>query len=300
MKLPFTTEVTNWDWETVQSLSSQDENQYLEYKETLHSPDDSEPVRNEWQRKLEKEITAFANANGGIIVFGVDDTGEPSAFEPPDHEINQSITRLIQNTRPLVDIDIPSPIEVPSNETDRIVLPIRIHEGKRKPVLTGDAAVYRRINDRKEPMSREQMEVLFVDHDRRQQAIRQLEMEINRFDDIYDKHDDQFSVRSEYPPSYHLLNITSLKEVLRENTHLYSDEEIQESVNKVFRALREVEDQEVYFGRAMKGYAPKYGSSDEQFYKEQRKTLNRLLDRVQQELKLLSEESDLQVNLVND
>lgn len=300
MELPFTTDVHTWTWDTVTSLSHHSENQYLEYKETIHPPNDTEPVQKEWQRKLEREITAFSNANGGIIVFGVDDDGNPSPFEPPSHEVKQSITRLIQNTRPLVDVEIPDPVETPTDSTDRIVLPVRIPEVKRKPVLTGDAAVYRRINDRKEPMSREQMESLFVEHDRRQQAVRQLEMEIDRFHDIYNGQEKRFSIRSETPPNYHLLNIDSLKEVLRENTHLYGDEEVQEAVSKVFRALRDVEDNEVYFGRAMNGYAPKYEETDERFYKEQRRNLNRKLDRVQRELENLAEEADLQVKLLED
>ncbi|MFD1527585.1 ATP-binding protein, partial [Halolamina salina] len=61
MELPFTTDVNAWTWDTVTSLSQHSENQYLEYKETLHPPDEIKPVQKEWQRKLEKEITAFAN-----------------------------------------------------------------------------------------------------------------------------------------------------------------------------------------------------------------------------------------------
>jgi predicted HTH transcriptional regulator len=220
MDFPFTTEVDAWTWDTVTSLSGHDENQHLEYKTTINPPDDSDSGETEWNRKLEREITAFANATGGIIIFGVDDDGNPSPFEPPSHEVKQSVIRFIQNTRPLVDADIPAQIEVPSDDTDRIILPVRIYEADRKPVLTGDAAVYRRINDRKEPMSREQMESLFVEHDRRQQAIRQLEMEINRFEDIYNGEENRFSMHGESPPNYHLLNIESLKQVFRENTHL--------------------------------------------------------------------------------
>jgi hypothetical protein len=299
MDFPFTTEVDAWVWDTVTSLSGHDENQHLEYKATISPPDDLVSDETEWKRKIEREITAFANANGGIIVFGVDDGGNPSPFERPSHEIKQSVTRFIQNTRPLVDVDIPDPIEVPSDDTDRIILPVRIYEADRKPVLTGDAAVYRRINDRKEPMSREQMESLFVEHDRRQQAIRQLEMEINRFDDIYNGRENRFSMHGKSPPNFHLLNVESLKQVLRENTHLYADEDIQQAVDRVFRALRKIEDQEVYFGRAMNGYAPKHVDSNERFYKEQRRNLNKKLGRLQRELENIAEEADLQVNIVD-
>jgi len=300
MELPFNTDINTWTWDTVLSLSDYDENQYLEYKETVHPPDNNESSESEWRRKLEREITAFTNANGGILVFGIDDEGNPSPFERPDHELNQSVTRLIQNTRPLVDVDISGPIEPPTDETERVVLVVRVNEAKRKPVLTSDAAVYQRINDRKEPMGREQMEALFVEHDRRQQAVRQLEMEIDRFYDIYEGQERRFAIHSEGPPNYHLLNIESLQEVLRENTHLYTDEELKEAISSVFQALREVEDDEVYFGRAMGGYVPKHEDSNERFYKKQRRSLNRKLDRVERELKSLADEADLQVKLLEE
>ena len=67
----------------------------------------------------------------------------------------------------------------------------------------------------------------------------------------------------------------------------------------MFRALRKIEDQEVYFGRAMNGYAPKHADSNERFYKEQRRNLNKKLGRLQRELENIAEEADLQVNIVD-
>lgn len=300
MEIPFDTDVNTWTFDTVKGLRDYDESQYLEYKEELSPSAEGSDEKKEWHRTVEREITAFANANGGIVVFGVADDGSPSPFERPDHEVKQSVTRLIQNTRPLVDVDIPEPIEIPSEDTDRIILPVRVHEATRKPVLTSDAAVYRRINDRKEPMSREQMESLFVEHDRRQQAIRQLEMEINRFNDIFNGGDRRFSRGATYPPNYHLLNVGALNDVLRENTHLYSDEDTREAISRVFRSLRMVEDQRIGFQRKIKGEMPIQEDSEERFYKEENRNLKRKLDRVEQELKSLATAADLQVSLLED
>lgn len=298
MDLPYPEVVGEWTWETILELPTQ-ESQYLEYKQVITPHGNSKAEQNEWRRKLEQEFTAFANASGGILVFGVTDEGEPRPFEPPEHELQQSVTQIYQNTRPLLDVEIADPIESPGNG-DRYVLPVRIREATRKPAMTSDSAIYVRINDRKEPMNREQIESLFVEHDRRQQAVRQLEMEIDQFYDTYHGQERRFSRRTDNPPNYHLLNIESLKEVLRENTHLYSDEEIRESISEVFTALRNVEDDEVYFGRTMGGYLPMHEDNQERYYRKKRGDLNRKLDRLERELSDLAELAGLDVKVLDE
>jgi len=206
---PFPSDVSEWTWDTLESLteSEQTENLYLEYKRHLRYPEkDTEKSKTEWKRNVEREFTAFANASGGIIVFGMTDDGEPAPFEPPAHEISRTVSQLIQNTTPLVETDVSSPLRVPSDGTDRIALAVQVHEATRKPVATSDSAYYARINDQKRPMNREQIESLFVEADRRQQALRQLEMEIDRFHAIIDVEEPQFSVHGDSQPAYHLLN----------------------------------------------------------------------------------------------
>jgi len=229
-------------------------------------------------------------------VFGISEETGFELVEPPEHEITHSVTRLIDNTVPPVDIDISDPIPPPSGETDRVALVVRIHEADRKPVLTSDSAIYRRINDRKEPMSREQMESLFVEHDRKQQAIRQLEMEIDRFSDAIG---DGIKI-NENPPDFHLLNIESLNQVLRENTQLYADEEMRETLARVFSQLRTIEDREVYFGRCVSGYLEPYKRSDEAFYRSERRNLKKEVSRLERRLEGLAEEANLNVKLLEE
>lgn len=298
---PFPSDLSEWTWDTIESLaeSGQSENLYLEYKRHLQYPEsNTEKSETEWKRNIEREFTAFANASGGTIVFGMNDDGEPTPFEPPEHEISRTGSQLIQNTTPLVETDVSSPLRVPSDRTDRIVLAVRVYEATRKPVATSDSAYYARINDQKQPMNREQIESLFVEADRRQQAVRQLEMEIDRFYEVF-REGRRFGVHDQAPPDYHLLNIESLKEVLRENTHLYSDEEVRESISRVFAELRAIEDREVYFGRAMRGYADKHADSDSRFYKKERKELKEQLERVERELERLAERANLQVKILD-
>lgn len=173
MELPLPEDVTEWSWEAVERLSAFEENLYLEYKSRL-SPDGecdcdcgTDHEVEDWSRTVEREIVAFANAHGGFVPFGIDDDGEPRTCERPDHEPKQSVARFYQHTVPTVDVGISEVIEHPDNE-ERICLVARVFEADRKPVLTRESGVYRRITDRKEPMSREQMESLFVRHKRRQ------------------------------------------------------------------------------------------------------------------------------------
>lgn len=300
---PFPSDVSEWTWDTIQSLadSGQSENLYLEYKRHLQYPEENtEKSETEWKRNLEREFTAFTNASGGIIVFGMNDDCEAAPFEPPEHEISRTVSQLIQNTTPLVETDVSGLLRAPSEETDRITLAVRVYEATRKPVATSDSAYYARINDQKQPMNREQIESLFVEADRRQQALRQLEMEIDQFYEVFHKEKNRFNIVGDAPPAYHLLNIESLKGVLRENTHLYSDKKVSESISRVFTELRGIEDREVYFGRAMSGYAPKYADSTEGFYKKERQELKERISRLERELERLAERANLQVKLLDE
>ncbi|MFB6234077.1 MAG: ATP-binding protein [Halopenitus sp.] len=295
MDLPHPTNVTEWDWETVQSLEAASESQYLEFKQSIEADNDQNST--EWRNSIEKEILAFANSTGGILVFGVDDNGNPSPFEPPEHEIKQAVTRFIENAKPRPEVVIPEPIGVPNEETNRIVLPIYIEEATRKPLLTHDSAVYMRLNDRKDPMSREQMESMFVVEDRRQQEIRQLEMQIERFGNIVTEDSGYFDRRTETrPPNFAPLNLESLKDALQENTALYGNEDLEEHIAEVFRCIRAIENLEVKFGREASGYAGHRWDSKQDHWKARRRHLRGDLYDLHFALKRLAEEAKLEID----
>lgn len=297
MNLAFPLETDKWSWETIESISNISESQYIEYKSNLHARDAES--KNEWQDDLEREFTAFANATGGIIVFGVSDDGRPDPFEPPEHEVNQSVTRLVQNTTPLVELDISDPIPHPEYE-ERIILVVCVHEATRKPVLTHDSAIYIRINDRKEPMSREQMESMFIDQDRRQQALLNLEMEIDRFHDAVNPPGMRIRKKGEGPPNYHFVNTDSLKEVLQQNGHLYSDDDNREIIGRIFMVIRGIDHRERFFSRVVSGQMESQHSSREDFYSKERSELKSGVDRLERDLKTLAEAADLDVKLLED
>ncbi|WP_410766420.1 ATP-binding protein [Haloferax sp. DFSO60] len=294
---PFPSEVSDWTWDTLQSLSDsgQSENLYLEYKQHLRYADtNQEKSKSEWKKNIEREFTAFANASGGIIVFGMDDDGKPAPFDPPEHEISRTVSQLIQNTTPLVKTDVSPPLRVPSENVDMVVLAVRVYEATRKPVATSDSAYYARINDQKQPMSREQIESLFVEADRRQQAVRQLEMEIGRFHDVYES---SFRGRSitESVPEFHIINVESLREVLRENTHLYADENLQGIILGIFSKLRDIDSRERHYGRVINGKAdPSLRVERDRFNRSQQRELAREARRLHTLLENLTEQAGLE------
>lgn len=292
MELPYPTDVHDWDWDTVTSLESQDETQYLEYKQYLSDPQNHS--KDSWRAEIEREITAFANASGGILVFGVDDYGNPSPVPRPEHEIDQSVTQIYQNAVPLPDVDIPDPISPPGG--DHVVLPVKIEEATRKPVTTHDSAIYIRVNDRKEPMSREQMQSIFVSNDRQQQNLRKLEMEVRRFYDLVTADDSPFRYMSNTkPPNYGALNLDSLEEALRENTRIYEGEDVVDAIQAVFEKIQTINHLEVRFGREAKGYTDHPYPDRETHWREARNVLNKYIKRLAWELETLIKEADLDV-----
>lgn len=240
---PFPADVNEWSWETIQRLENNKtlESTYLEYKQHISYPDDSgiEPSEREWRHNIEREFTAFANSTGGIIVFGMDNDIQPIGIEPPDHEISHTVFQFIKDTTPSLNIETSDPIQVPSEDTDRILVAVRIFEAERKPVKTSDSSYYVRIADHKDPMTREQLQSMFVEEDRRQQAVRQLELEISRFINSFDKEVDEVPTSGKLPP-LEAVDEQSLREAFRRNTHLFSDESVQDIVVEVLGILDEI------------------------------------------------------------
>lgn len=292
---PFPSDVSEWTWDTLESLakSGQSENLYLEYKRHLQYPEkDTNKSKREWRRDVEREFTAFANAGGGILIFGMNDDGRPEPFEPPKIETSRIVYQLIQDTNPVVSTDVSTPLRTPSEDVDTVALAVKVHEASRKPVSTSDSAYYVRINDNKHPMSREQIESLFIEADRRQQAVRQLEMEIDRFYDVYEN---QFkkSNPKKAPPNFHLIDIDGLSHVLRENTHLYADEDLKGIIRGIFSKLQDIDSQERRYGRMVNRVTDHPYTDEDALNYEQQRELIANSKRLFELLEILVQRADL-------
>lgn len=234
--------VEEWNWETIERLKDNEvsESAYLEYKQHLSYPDDADirPSQREWRRDVEREFTAFANSAGGIIVFGMSDEAQPGGVQPPDHEVSLTVFQFIKDTTPTIDIEASDPIAMPSEDTDRILVAVRIFEAERKPLKTSDSSYYVRIADHKDPMTREQLQSMFVEADRRQQAIRQLELEISRFINSSEKVEEVPSPGE--LPHLEAVDEQSLREAFRRNTHLFSNEDVRDIAVEIMEILDDI------------------------------------------------------------
>lgn len=290
----FPREISEWTWETIESLSeaNQPENTYLEYKQYLEYPNNPNTSEDLWRQNVEREFTAFANASGGIIIFGMRDDTEPRPFEPPEHDISQVVKQYVHNTNPIVQTEVTT-IPTPSENTSRVIVIARVYEAIQKPVATSNSAYYVRINDQKQPMNREQVESLFVEADRRQQAVRQLEMELDSFNEIYKETFRDYPLIDE-PPDYHLIDSEGLKEVLRENTHLYTDERISGIIQGILAKLREIDSHERHYGRMLNGVVFNPYDDREHMNKRTRMQFSDDVDRLHELVQQLREQIDIE------
>lgn len=123
------------------------EGSYLEFKRTISSPE-----------KLAREIAAFANTRGGILLIGVNDNKSVVGVESFYEEEMALEKALDYYCQPPVDADIEL---LPYYEREIII--VRVHEAERKPVAVdadGKRTVYIRDKDKSVQASKEVASVL--------------------------------------------------------------------------------------------------------------------------------------------
>ncbi len=128
----------------IKEIINNGENSYIEFKE--------EGIK---ARDLAEEIVAFANAEGGMILIGVDDNGCIKGID--DTLIEEKVMNVCRNnciphiipTFQSVDID------------SRKIAIITIHKGLSKPYYTTDHKYYIRVGTTKRIASREELLRLF-------------------------------------------------------------------------------------------------------------------------------------------
>lgn len=128
-------------------LVAMGEGQHLEFKRKANFPD-----------KIVREMVAFANSRGGILLLGIGDNGELAGVRYPDgdaHVIREALKQC-RPPLPLVEEFIP----VGNNRT---VVRYEISESKRKPhaqIVDGKKEYFVRVNDQSIRASREVQEIV--------------------------------------------------------------------------------------------------------------------------------------------
>ena len=75
-------------------LLAQEEGQYFDRKSLWHGPPDQKRTRRRQvvRNEIAEYVAAFANADGGVLVMGVEDDGEPTGHGYPDDVVEEFLT----------------------------------------------------------------------------------------------------------------------------------------------------------------------------------------------------------------
>ena len=157
-----TASMDNWDMDRVQALIKEraEESLYLEFK-AAGSLINTDFAKNE----LSKDVSAFANADGGTIVYGITGTGSPTKAETLDpvnaltvsaEWLEQVINSRIQPRIPGIRIH---PLRPDKTDTGKAIFVVEIPSGTR-PYQASDKRYYRRYNFEARPMDNYEIEEL--------------------------------------------------------------------------------------------------------------------------------------------
>lgn len=118
------------DGEIAAALARRGEGQRIELKEEL--PQD---------RELARELAAFANSGGGVLIAGVADNGEVAGWRPADADV---AVRRIRETANSV---LPNLTHVRRGQVDKGWLAWAVVDSSDEPVVTADGSYWRRASN---------------------------------------------------------------------------------------------------------------------------------------------------------
>lgn len=252
--------IDEWNVETLNGVIETGEGYWLEFKQHLKHDEKEDPVdsKSEWRHKIESEFTAFANAEGGRILFGVTDGGNPVGVPEPEESFNGFFNNLLSDTNP------PPTFEVEWVEiTDgRFVVIASVEEAETKPVQTSNAGYYVRINESAQPMNRELVQSRFLQTEHQFSARRDLEIQLAHFDEVYYRVFEGYEVDSSDPPHFSHLQTNVLRDVIdRYLRYGLYDEETEQLLRSAQHQIARIEDLEERYNRYVRsdGVAFEYG-----------------------------------------
>jgi len=132
----------------IEAILDQEENEIIDYKQQF-----PETVHN-----LEKDLAAFANTRGGVIIIGVSDSQEVVGVEDPDNVKNRVAGVTRNNISPPLEVDMQT-----HEMNGEQVVSVRIdRRGQTTPTYsTSQDRVYRRFGPVSESLSGPEIEKYF-------------------------------------------------------------------------------------------------------------------------------------------
>jgi len=137
------------------------EGYFIEFKENV-------------DKSLSKEIAAFANASGGRIFIGINDSNEPVGISITN-KIKSNIQDIAQNIQP--------PVNIKLNTYSNKIIIVEVEEGKNKPYQTSEG-FFIRMGANSQKMQRDQI-VEFLQHEGKIKFDELIHKEFN-FEKYYD------------------------------------------------------------------------------------------------------------------
>jgi ATP-dependent DNA helicase RecG len=121
----------------------------------------AEPKRWDWQ-KIAKHCVAFANANGGLLDFGLeDDQSEP----PPEQRIHPALAEKLRKGigHQCVNVAVMSSVRTCPNGGE--VLEVRVLPSRQTLAATTEGRYFIRVSDQSKPVMPDELPRLFADKD---------------------------------------------------------------------------------------------------------------------------------------
>ena len=140
----------NYSIEDIENLINNEveENVHLDYKAS-GALDKEDKKRTE----ITKDVSAFANSDGGIIVYGVsEEDHRPKGISPIDGRIytKEWLENVIQLIQPRIDDLKIFPVRI--NELEQSIYVVKIPRSGDAPHMARDKRYYKRFNFKSEPM----------------------------------------------------------------------------------------------------------------------------------------------------
>ena len=155
---------------TLDYLTKENEGQYLDRKSARIKPID-----------IARHLVAFANANGGVLVIGIEDNGEITGFNNNSKSINEFLEIPFSACKGRIKVDHEIRKVTIGLKQDSILL-LFVEPSDNSVIKTSDDKVYLRVGDKSKLLNHEQ--VTQLEYDKGERVFEDIVVEDSSMEDI--------------------------------------------------------------------------------------------------------------------